>query len=148
MLPWRGFCVYDDVAAAVTHAQAGKKRRLQTEPAPCSALMKILLKPGSLQATASDEAVVVRPRTGTAVGIAVGGVLLGALSLAAARLPFGEAFSALLKLITWSGAIVLALSGARDGEHSLPPKRVACLGDAARVRALAKRLVAPPSETG
>jgi len=47
-----------------------------------------------------------------------------------------------------TGAIVLALSGARDGEHSLPPKRVACLGDAARVRALAKRLVAPPSETG
>lgn len=41
------------------------------------------------------------------------------------------------------GALVLGLSGARDGEQSLPAMRVAQLGEAARMRTLAKRLVAP-----
>jgi len=40
-------------------------------------------------------------------------------------------------------AVVLALSGARDGEQSLPAVGVEQLKDSARIRALAKRLVAP-----
>ncbi len=41
------------------------------------------------------------------------------------------------------GAVVLGLSGARDGEQSLPPVRVAQLAEPVRIRTLAKRLVAP-----
>lgn len=46
------------------------------------------------------------------------------------------------------GAVVLGLCGARDGEQSLPAMRVARLGEAARIRTLAKRLVAPREGRG
>lgn len=62
---------------------------------------------------------------------------------------FGQAAGVLRWLETETpppavGAVVLALSGARDGEQSLPGIRVEHLEDPARIRTLAKRLVAPP----